>query len=232
MASIVIFALCALLLILEPDIGQTMLLSFVWLILLVFSGIALKIVFIFGLLIAFGAVAAYLFVHHVHERINDFLIGGGNSFQVDMAREALLSGGWFGRGPGEGVIKFNIPDSHTDFVFSVAAEEYGIFLCLLIVFLFAFIVLRCLSIALKEKDPFIRFSIVGLASLLGLQSLINMAVNLHLIPPKGMTLPFISYGGSSLMSSAITMGLLLSLTRRRPEGRLTISAAPNYPENQ
>jgi cell division protein FtsW len=140
---------------------------------------------------------------------------------VDAGREAILRGGWFGQGPGEGTVKRIIPDSHTDFIFSVAAEEYGIILCMIIMALFAFIVIRGLSIALRERDAFTRLAVSGIVILFGFQSIINMAVNLHLMPAKGMTLPFISYGGSSLVAIAITMGILLALTRRRPEARMT-----------
>ncbi len=157
----------------------------------------------------------------MRERINGFLTGEGDTFQVDVGREAILNGGWFGQGPGEGTVKRIIPDSHTDFVFSVAAEEYGIILCLLIMMLFGFIVMRSLYIAMNTRDSFIRLGITGMAMMIGFQSAINMAVNLHLIPPKGMTLPFISYGGSSMVAIAFSMGILLSLTRRWPEARLS-----------
>src|SRR5262249_1656635 len=129
-------------------------------------------------------------------------------------------GGWFGRGPGEGTVKRILPESHTDFVFAVAAEEFGIVLCLMLVALFAFIVLRALSHAMRNEDPFRRFAAAGLAMLFGLQSAINMRVNLHLMPAKGMTLPFISYGGSSMISLAWGMGMLLALTREHPRTEL------------
>jgi cell division protein FtsW len=131
-----------------------------------------------------------------------------------------MRGGWFGRGPGEGTVKRILPDGHTDFIFAVAAEEFGLILCLIILALFSFIVLRCLRHALREQDPFTRLAIAGLAILFGLQSAIAMAVNLNLMPAKGMTLPFVSYGGSSLISLALGMGMLLALTRRRPQARV------------
>jgi cell division protein FtsW len=136
-----------------------------------------------------------------------------------MGREAFLHGSWWGVGPGEGTVKKIIPDSHADFVFSVAGEEFGIVLCLVIMLLFAFIVIRGLSIALKEKDDFTRYAVAGLVIVFGLQSIINMAVNLQLMPAKGMTLPFISYGGSSQIAVALSMGMVLALTRKRPEKR-------------
>ena len=147
----------------------------------------------------------------------------GDTFQIDNAVESFLRGGWFGRGPGEGTVKRILPDSHADFVFAVAAEEFGIVLCLALVALFCFIVLRALSRALRNEDAFTRFGASGLAILFGTQSAINMSVNLHLIPAKGMTLPFISYGGSSLLSLAYGMGILLALTRERPRAELLAS---------
>ena len=136
---------------------------------------------------------------------------------------------WFGRGPGEGTVKRILPESHTDFVFAVAAEEFGIVLCLVLAALFAFIVLRALRRAMRTEDPFARFATAGLAVLFGLQSAINMAVNLHLMPAKGMTLPFISYGGSSMISLAYGMGMLLALTRERPRAALLASEAEFVP---
>src|SRR5207237_751784 len=133
--------------------------------------------------------------------------------------EAFWNGGWFGLGPGEGIAKRILPDSHTDFVFAVAAEEFGIVLCLALVGLFALIVLRALMHAFRTEDAFTRFAVAGLAMLFGTQAAINMMVNLHLLPAKGMTLPFISYGGSSLTSLAYGMGMLLALTRARPRSR-------------
>ena len=166
-----------------------------------------------------GAFAAYAIFPHVAGRIDRFLTGEGDTFQVDMGLEAVIQGGWFGVGPGEGTIKRVIPDSHADFVFAVAGEEFGIVLCFVIMFLFAFIVLRGLKIALKEHDDFTRYGVAGLVIMFGFQSIINMGVNLQLMPAKGMTLPFISYGGSSLIAIAISMGMVLALTRKRPEKR-------------
>ena len=149
-----------------------------------------------------------------HHRFMD--PSAGDNYQVGNAVESFIRGGWFGRGPGEGTVKRILPDSHADFVFAVAAEEFGIVLCLALVTLFSFIVIRALQHAFKDHDPFTRFATAGLAILFGTQSAINMAVNLHLVPAKGMTLPFISYGGSSMISLAYGMGMLLALTRERP----------------
>ncbi len=219
--AIVLYGICCVLLVLQPDIGQTVLISATWGGLFFIAGVPLTIIFLFLILGVVGIILAYFFLHHVRERINGFLTGEGDTFQVDVGREAILNGGWFGQGPGEGTVKRIIPDSHTDFVFSVAAEEYGIILCLLIMMLFGFIVMRSLYIAMNTRDSFIRLGITGIAMMIGFQSAINMAVNLHLIPPKGMTLPFISYGGSSMVAIAFSMGILLSLTRRWPEARLS-----------
>ncbi len=205
------------LLMLQPDFGQTMLISLVWGALFFMAG--MRFVWIAGLGgVAFaGLVGAYYFVPHVTARIQRFRDpSSGDTFQVTNAMESFVRGGWFGRGPGEGTVKQVLPDSHADFVFAVAAEEFGIVLCLALVALFAFVVIRALMHAMRDHDPFTRFATAGLAMLFGTQSAINMAVNLHLIPAKGMTLPFISYGGSSMISLAYGMGMLLALTRGRP----------------
>jgi cell division protein FtsW len=174
-------------------------------------------------------MAAYTTVPHVARRIKRFLDpASGDTFQVDTAVESFFRGGWFGQGPGEGTVKRILPDSHADFVFAVAAEEFGIVLCLVLVFLFAFIVLRALGKAMRNDDPFLRFSIAGLAILFGAQSAINMAVNLALIPAKGMTLPFISYGGSSMISLAYGMGMLLAFTRERPRTAMLKPPPPDH----
>lgn len=204
------------LLVLEPDFGQTMLILMVWGALFFMAG--MRMIWVLGLAGAAlgGLFSAYLFVPHVARRIKRFMDpASGDTFQVDMATESFARGGWFGQGPGEGTVKRILPDSHTDFVFAVAAEEFGIVLCLILLSLFAFIVIRSLRNAYRTEDLFTRFAISGLAILFGIQSAINMAVNLHLIPAKGMTLPFISYGGSSMISLAYGMGMLLALTRQR-----------------
>ncbi|MGB3867251.1 MAG: putative lipid II flippase FtsW [Xanthobacteraceae bacterium] len=205
------------LLVMEPDFGQTMLILMVWGALFFIAG--MRMVWVFGLAgsAAAGLFGAYLLVPHVAARIKRFMDpASGDTFQVDTAMESFLHGGWFGVGPGEGTVKRILPDSHTDFVFAVAAEEFGIIFCLALAGLFAFIVLRTLSRAYANEDLFTRFAASGLAILFGVQAAINMAVNLHLIPAKGMTLPFISYGGSSMVSLAYGVGMMLALTRQRP----------------
>jgi cell division protein FtsW len=205
------------LLVMEPDFGQTMLILMVWSALFFIAG--MRMIWVLGLAGAAGAglFGAYLFVPHVAGRIKRFINpASGDTFQVDTAMEAFFNGGWFGLGPGEGIAKRSLPDSHTDFVFAVAAEEFGIILCLMLLALYAFIVIRALSRAYASEDIFSRFAASGLAILFGVQGAINMAVNLQLIPAKGMTLPFISYGGSSIISLAYGVGMMLALTRLRP----------------
>jgi len=204
-------------LVLQPDFGQTMLVSLVWCGLFFVAGLHWFWVVGLGGVGAVGIVVAYELVPHVRARIERFMDkGSGDSFQVDTALESFAQGGWLGKGPGEGTVKRILPDAHTDFIFAVTAEEFGIVVCMLLVALFAVIVLRALFVAQKAEDPFIRLAVTGLALLFGIQSAINMMVNLHMMPAKGMTLPFISYGGSSLLSLAVGMGFLLALTRRRP----------------
>jgi cell division protein FtsW len=205
------------LLVMEPDFGQTMLILLVWGALFFIAG--MRMIWVAGLAGAAGAglFGAYLLVPHVAGRIKRFMNpASGDTFQVDTAMEAFSNGGWFGLGPGEGIAKRSLPDSHTDFVFAVAAEEFGIVLCLVLLGLFAFVVIRALSRAYATEDMFARFAASGLAIMFGTQAAINMSVNLQLIPAKGMTLPFISYGGSSIVSLAYGVGMLLALTRLRP----------------
>lgn len=205
------------LLVIQPDIGQTMLIVSVWSALFFMAG--MRMIWMFGLagVAGLGLVTAYFTVPHVSRRIQRFLDpASGDTFNIDIATESFMRGGWFGRGPGEGTVKRLLPESHTDFVFSVAAEEFGVALCLTIAAIFAFIVIRSLLRAMRNDDPFARFAAAGLTMLFATQSAINMAVNLKLIPAKGMTLPFISYGGSSMISLAYGMGMLLALTREQP----------------
>jgi cell division protein FtsW len=212
-------------LVLQPDFGQTMLIALVWGALFFMAG--MRFIWVIGLggTALLGLAGAYATIPHVARRIKRFLDpASGDTFQVDTAVESFIRGGWFGQGPGEGTVKRILPDSHADFVFAVAAEEFGIVLCLVLVALFAFIVLRSLSHAIRNEDPFARFATAGLAILFGAQSAINMSVNLALIPAKGMTLPFISYGGSSMISLAFGMGMLLAFTREQP--RATVMATP------
>jgi cell division protein FtsW len=215
--ALVLLLMLVSLLVMEPDFGQTMLILMVWGALFFIAGMRMIWVLGLGGAASAGLFAAYLLVPHVAGRITRFMNpGSGDTFQVDTAMEAFYNGGWFGLGPGEGIAKRSLPDSHTDFVFAVAAEEFGIILCLALLALFAFIVIRALSRAFSTEDMFARFAASGLAILFGVQAAINMSVNLQLIPAKGMTLPFISYGGSSMVSLAYGVGMMLALTRQRP----------------
>ena len=208
------------LLVAQPDLGQTILTTGTWGVMFFMAGMPWLWIIAIASLAAVGAVGAYLTFDHVAGRIDRFWTGEGDTFQVDMGRDAVINGGWLGVGPGEGTVKRMIPDSHADFVFAVAGEEYGIILCMLIMMIFAFIVLRGMNTALKEHDDFTRYAVSGLVTVFGFQSIINMGVNLQMMPAKGMTLPFISYGGSSLIAIAISMGMVLALTRKKPMRRM------------
>ena len=215
------------LLVLQPDFGQTMLVALVWSALFFMAG--MRLIWVAGIAAISGAglTIAYYTVPHVTRRIQHFLHPtSGDTYNIDIATESFLRGGWFGRGPGEGTVKRILPESHTDFVFAVAGEEFGVALCLVLVALFAFIVIRSLIRALRTEDLFARFAAAGLTILFGTQAAINIAVNLRLIPAKGMTLPFISYGGSSMISLAYAMGMLLALTREQPHAAMLAAPAP------
>ena len=218
-------------LILQPDFGQTMLVAVVWASLFFLAGLHWFWVAGVGGLGVVGGFAAFKFSPHVHERVLRFLdpdSAGGmvDTFQVDTALQAILSGGWFGRGPGEGVYKRIVPDAHTDFVFAVMGEEFGMIACLALIAFFGFIVMRGLVLAARNSDPFCRFAAAGLTIMFAVQSWINMAVNLRAMPAKGMTLPFISYGGSSLIALGLGMGFLIATTRRRPISETHVAAVP------
>lgn len=226
--AMIMLGLVVALLLAQPDFGQTMLVTGTWGIMFFMAGLSWLWIVVLGALGITGVFAAYTILPHVAGRIDRFMTGEGDTYQVDMGKEALINGGWLGVGPGEGTVKRAIPDSHADFVFSVAGEEYGLIMCFFIMTIFAFIVLRGLNTALKEHDDFTRYAIGGLVTIFGLQSTINMAVNLQLMPAKGMTLPFISYGGSSQIAIAISMGMVLALTRKKPEKRKTLGGLQGY----
>lgn len=210
-----LFALTAGMLILQPDVGMTIVVSCIWGFQLFLAGLPMALVGILGLVAVIGAIGAYFTFDHVHDRVQQFLASGDNlGYQVRKSLEAFANGNLLGRGPGEGTVKLNLPDAHTDFIFAVAGEEFGIWLCLILVALFGIIVIRSLMLSLKDNNLFIVYASAGLAASFGLQAIINMASALHLMPTKGMTLPFISYGGSSLFASAITIGMLLAITRK------------------
>jgi cell division protein FtsW len=205
------------LLLIQPDVGQTVLITVAFGAAFWMAGVPLSWVMLLGGAAVVGLSSTYYLFPHVASRVDRFLRPEqADTHQVDRAAEAIAAGGLFGRGPGEGVMKRHVPDLHTDFIYSVAAEEYGLVFSLLLISLFAFIVIRGLYRAMKLTDPFEQVAAAGLFVLIGQQTFINVAVNLHMIPTKGMTLPFISYGGSSMLAIALTMGMALALTRRRP----------------
>ena len=208
--------LIAALLIAEPDVGQTLLVTFVWGALFVLSGQPWLGAVVLATLATAGAGTAYVMLPHVHARVDRYIAGGsGDHSQVDRALQAFMEGGFFGRGPGEGTVKTVLPDAHTDFIFAVLAEEYGVLACLSLLTLFAAITGRAVLRAANETDSANRLAIFGLTLLFAMQALINMGVNVGLLPAKGMTLPFISAGGSSTLAVSVTLGMLLSLTRKR-----------------
>jgi cell division protein FtsW len=214
--SIALYVAIAAILAAQPDVGMLVVVSAVWFGQFFLAGLWLYWVVLCVVLGAAALVAAYFTMPHVAVRVDRFLNPqSGDSYQVERAMEAFSNGGLFGRGPGEGVAKLHLPDAHSDFVFAVAGEEFGLFACLLIVALFAFVVLRGIGRLLQEQNLFVLLAGTGLLLQFGLQAIINMASALHLMPTKGMTLPFISSGGSSLIALALGMGMLLALTRRR-----------------
>lgn len=221
LAATSMLVLIAGLLVLQPDYGQTILITAVWGVMLFLTGISW--IWIGG--IAGAGVAAGVFAYatgdHFASRIDRFMNkDAGDTFQVDRATDAFANGGLYGVGPGSGTVKAIIPDAHSDFVFSVAGEEFGFIICLGILMLFAFIVIRGLRHSLQAQDPFNALAIAGLVSIFGFQSFINMGVNVSLLPAKGMTLPLVSYGGSSLLAMGLGMGLMVALSRRQPMGHM------------
>jgi len=211
------WALCVGLLLIQPDIGQTLLITTTFMAVFFMAGVPLKWVAALGAVGAGGVVGLYFAFGHMRDRLSRFISPEtADTHQIDRASEAIRAGGLVGRGVGEGVMKRHVPDLHTDFIYSVGAEEFGLVLSLVMIGLYGFIVVRGMRRAMKLTNPFEQTAAAGLFMLIGLQACINIAVNLNLIPTKGMTLPFISYGGSSMVAMGLTMGLALALTRRRP----------------
>ncbi len=210
-----LYAFTILLLLSQPDVGMSIVVTLIWGFQFFLSGLSIVLVSLMALGGIILLVIAYFSFSHVHARVEQFLASGGElSYQVRKSLEAFQNGSIFGRGPGEGVVKMNIPDAHTDFIFAVAGEEFGLFLCLIIICIYAAIVIRAMIISMKDNNLFIILSASALSASFGLQAIINMASTMHLMPTKGMTLPFISYGGSSLLASAIGIGMLLAITRK------------------
>ena len=211
------WALTVGLLLIQPDIGQTLLITTTFMAVFFMAGVPLKWVAALAAAGAAGLVGLYFAFSHMRDRLSRFLSPETtDTHQIDRASEAIRAGGLVGRGIGEGVMKRHVPDLHTDFIYSVGAEEFGLVLSLVMIGLYAFIVVRGMRRAMKLNDSFEQTAAAGLFMLIGLQACINIAVTLNLIPTKGMTLPFISYGGSSMLAMGLTMGLALALTRRRP----------------
>ncbi len=206
----------ALLLMQQPNFGETIIFVAAWLLLLTLSGASMRILSLLGAAGMGAIILAYFFYGVARTRIDGFLFSQGDTYQTDAALRTLTSGGLFGAGPGAGTRKFSLPEPHTDYIFSVIGEEFGIIACLAIAILYMAIVVRVLLRLLHEEDSFIVFATAGLVTQFGLQALINMAVNVQIAPSKGMTLPFISYGGSSMIALAIGFGLLLAFSRRNP----------------
>jgi len=212
-----LFAVAIGLLMLQPDFGQSVLLTLCFGGIFFASGLSWIWVAVLGGLAASGSTLAYFTFPHIASRVDRFLNPeSGDTYQIDRATEAISRGGIAGVGPGEGEVKHLLPDAHTDFIFSVAAEEFGLMASLAIIGLFGILVTRAWMQVMRLQDGFAQLAVAGLALQFGLQSLVNIAVNLNLIPPKGMTLPFVSYGGSSMLALAFGAGLLLAFTRRRP----------------
>jgi cell division protein FtsW len=217
--STALFLLILAMLIKQPDVGMAAVVALVWFAQFYMAGLRLYWVLAGALAGLGGLVGAYLYLPHVRVRVDHFLDpSAGDSYQINRSIEAFANGGLWGRGPGEGTVKDVLPDAHADFVFAVAGEEFGIVVCLAIVALFAFIVLRGFSRMSQEGSLFVLLAATGLLIQFGLQAAINMASTLHLMPTKGMTLPFLSYGGSSLLALGLGMGMMLALTRRRLGG--------------
>ncbi len=214
--SFMLVAIIAFFLMKQPDFGQTIIFCSVWLAMLMLTGVSYRIMSALAGAGAVGIVAAYLFYPVATQRINNFLFQAGDTYQVDSAHATLTAGGFFGTGPGGGQAKFHLPEAHTDYIFSVIGEEFGLFACIALAFLFLAIVVRVFVKLLDEEDPFIVLAAAGLTTQFAVQALINMAVNVNLAPSKGMTLPFVSYGGSSMLALSMGFGLLLAFTRRNP----------------
>jgi len=212
-----LYLLAVALLLIQPDVGQTVLITVAFGAAFWMAGVPLSWIMGLGVVAIAGLCSTYFLFDHVHTRVNKFLSPEqADTHQITRAAEAIAAGGLFGRGPGEGVMKRHVPDLHTDFIYSVAAEEYGLIFSLSLIGLFGFVVIRGMYKSLRLADPFEQVASAGLFVLVAQQAFINVAVNLNLIPTKGMTLPFISYGGSSMLAMGLTLGMALALTRRRP----------------
>ena len=220
--SLALAVVVAAMLAMQPDFGQAFLLLMAWGVMYFVAGAPILLL---GGLVGMGALAgtlAYRHSEHFARRIEGFLAPEVDpTTQLGFATNAIREGGFFGVGVGEGSVKWSLPDAHTDFIIAVAAEEYGLILVLLVIILFAAVTVRALFRLMRERDTFIRLAGTGLAALLGAQAMINMGVAVRLLPAKGMTLPFVSYGGSSLLAAGLALGMLLAFSRQRPQGEIS-----------
>ncbi|NBX52371.1 MAG: cell division protein FtsW [Proteobacteria bacterium] len=203
------------LLFLQPDFGMMVSYLAIWATQIFLYGLPLILIGGLAFLAVFGGVGAYLSLPHVEDRINRFLDSGKKNYQAEQALDAFVNGSFFGKGPGNGMVKKQIPDVHTDFIFSAIGEEFGIISCAIILLIFGYLVIRIVKRAIEEKDLFVYLSMCGLMMQFVMQVIVNTGVSLSVFPTKGMTLPFISYGGSSLMATAICFGLILAFTKRK-----------------
>ncbi len=205
----------------QPDFGQTALVLFGWGVVYFVAGAPMLLIIVVIGVVGAGGFLAYNSSEHFARRIDGFLTPDVDPrTQIGYATNAIQEGGFFGVGVGEGQVKWSLPDAHTDFIIAVAAEEYGLILVLTIIALYAVVVVRSLHRLTRERDPFMRLSGTGLACIFGVQAMVNMGVAVRLLPAKGMTLPFVSYGGSSVIAAGITAGALLAMTRARPQGAM------------
>lgn len=217
--SLIVMAIALSLLVIQPDIGMSIVVCAIGFGQFFFSGIRIWLTSLIIGLGVVGIILAYLTMPHVTKRVDGFLDSkSGDQYQISRSIESFQIGGLFGRGPGEGIVKNRLPDAHSDFIFSVAAEEFGLIFCLLLLSLFCFIMLKGVTRTLEEKNLFVFLAVCGLLIQFGFQTMINIASSLHLMPTKGMTLPFISYGGSSFLAMSFSMGMLLALTRKKTKG--------------
>jgi cell division protein FtsW len=213
--SLIFYLVIVALLILQPDFGMTLTFTVLWLSQLFIYGLPLPLILVIGVIGVIGGIGAYLALPHVADRINKFINSSEANYQVERSLDAFVNGSFFGVGPGNGVVKQFIPDAHTDFIFAVIGEEYGIFTCIAIVLIFAYLITRIIRSLLDEEDMFSYIALCGLMLQFTMQVVVNIGVSLRLLPTKGMTLPFISYGGSSMISMAICFGLILAFTKKK-----------------
>ncbi|MFT6104501.1 MAG: cell division protein FtsW [Paracoccaceae bacterium] len=222
MLSFVMALIIVVFLAMQPDFGQSALVLFSWGVMYFVGGAPIFLLITIACCVVLAGVLSYNFSEHFARRIDGFLTPDVDpTTQLGYATNAIREGGFFGVGVGEGQVKWSLPDAHTDFIIAVAAEEYGLLLVLVIISLYGTVVVRSLLRLMRERDPFIRLAGTGLACVFGVQAMINIAVAVRLLPAKGMTLPFVSYGGSSLIAGGIALGMLLAFTRARPQGEIS-----------